>query len=142
MTLATSLALAAAIRFCSSVLISASSLPFGGSARDTLQIVRANTAAAKQYLSPRITNPPLQSQTYTPQSVFVSRKRGEVGHCLKSGRSRFDVLFHDAFLTSAKYGSLDLRAARVRMGRHSCPPPLTSGVARAPRPRSFVSENP
>jgi len=27
------------------------------------------------------------------------------------------VLFHDAFLTSAKYGSLDLRAARVRMGR-------------------------
>src|SRR5207244_10935509 len=27
-------------------------------------------------------------------------------------------------------------------GVHSCPPPLTSGVARAPRPRSFVSENP
>src|SRR5438128_7402587 len=79
MTLAESLALAAAIKFCSSVLISASSLPFGGSARDALQIVKANAAAAKQYLSPRIANPPLQSQTYTPQSVFVSRKRREVG---------------------------------------------------------------
>src|SRR5438445_12490142 len=75
MTLATSLALAAAIKFCSSALISASSLPFGGSATDALQIAKANAAAAKQYLSPRIANPPLQSQTYTPQSVFMSRKR-------------------------------------------------------------------
>src|SRR5207245_992215 len=41
----------------------------------------------------------------------------EVGRCLKSGRSRFDLLLHDAFLTSAKYGPLDLGAASVRVGR-------------------------
>src|SRR6266852_5017045 len=82
MTLATSLALAAAIKFCSSALISATSLPFGGSARDALQIVKANAAAAKQYLSPRIAKSSFAiADLYSPVCVRVMETgRGRGGH--------------------------------------------------------------
>src|SRR4029077_5507162 len=60
MTFSEFFTLAAAAKFCSRILISASSFPFGGSPRAALESSTTNKTTPKQYFSPPIGGPPFR----------------------------------------------------------------------------------